>query len=246
MKRISSAFAVALVAAHPAEADTLKAVPATLDPNKAYVLVEYRLLKNTFAAGLPGSPKWNPLRAGLILARYDAERGDVRGLGRAADRPLPAKQRPTEFFRNREIVKADGARLMLLEVEPDTWVIQGWGNTSFSLGSYSFRLEPGTVTDLGVVTGTEDWAEGDHAQTSGDLIKSAFLGPFAKRAPIAPAKVSFRPRASGDIPVPAALASLATPVQFTKDARFGNHLGGLVNRIEGVNTPPPEPAPTGQ
>jgi hypothetical protein len=239
MKMVSGAFALTLVTAGPAAAETLKAVPATLNPNKAYVLVEYRLQRNTFAAGLPGSPKWNPLRAGLILARYDPERGDVRGLGLAADRPLPARQRATEFFRNREIVKADGARLMLLELEPDTWVIQGWGGTSFSLGSYSFRLEPGTVTDLGVVTGEDDWAEGDHAQTSGQLIKSAFLGPFAKRAPIAPARVTFRPRGSGDIPLPAALAPSTVAVSFSKDARFGNHLGGLVNRIEGVNAPKP-------
>ena len=238
MKMASGAFAIALVSAGPAAADTLKAIPATLNPNKAYVLVEYRLERNTFAAGWPGSPKWNPLRAGLILARYDPERGDVRGLGRAADRPLPAKQRATEFFRNREIVKADGARLMLLELEPDTWVIQGWGDTSFSLGSYSFRLDPGTVTDLGVVTSEADWGEGDRAQTSGEVLKSAFLGPFAKRAAIAPARVTFRPRASGDIPLPAALAPLTTAVSFSRDARFGNYLGGLVNRIEGVNAPP--------
>jgi hypothetical protein len=222
----------------PAAAETLKKVPAALDPSKAYVLVEYRQQRNTFAAGLPGSPKWNPLMAGLILARYDAERADVRGLGRAADRPLPAKQQSIEGFRNREIVKADGARLMLLELDPDTWVVQGWGNTSFSLGSYSFKLQPGTVTDLGVVSSEIDWGENDHAMSSGDVIKSAFLGPFAKRPAMAPARVTFRARAKDDIPVPAGLAGHVVPVQFVTGARFGNHLGGLVNRIEGVNTKP--------
>ena len=44
--------------------------------------------------------------------------------------------------------------------------------------------------------------------------------------------------AHGDIPLPAALAPATIAVSFSKDARFGNHLGGLVNRIEGVNAPP--------
>jgi hypothetical protein len=90
---------------------------------------------------------------------------------------------------------------------------------------------------LGVVTGEVDWAEGDRAQTSGEVMKSAFLGPFAKRAAIAPARVTFRPRVSGDIQLPAALAPLAVTVSFSRDAQFGNYLGGLVNRIDGVNAP---------
>lgn len=235
MKTLLMSIAIVAMVTAPGSADTLKKMPASLNPAKAYVLVEYRQQRNTFAAGLPGSPKWNPLIAGLILARYDTERADVRGLGRATDHPLPAKQQPTEGFRNREIVKADGARLMLLEVDPDTWVVQGWGNTSFSLNSYSFKLEPGIVTDLGIVTSETDWGENDHAPTTGDVIKSAFLGPFAKRPAMAPVRVTFRPRSTDDIAVPVALADRVVPVQFVTGARFGNYLGGLVNCIEGVN-----------
>ncbi len=232
MKR---ALLAAMIAATPAAAETLKAVPGRLDPAKAYILVEYKLQPNPMA-NFPGSRKTIPLVAGLSFARYDPVLTDVRGLGRAKANPVPAGQQPTEPFRNREVVKAEGARLFLIAVEPDTWVVEGWANTSFSLGSYAFRLEPGTVTDLGVVTAASDWAEGDHPPTMGGVIGAAFLGPFAKRPAIAPTRASFRPRGEGDIPVPTGLSrDRVVPVAFTPGVKFGNYLGGLVNRIEGVN-----------
>lgn len=222
------------VASSATTAETLKAVPTKLDPTRAYILVEYRLSKNTMG-GFPGSRTYAPLTSGLGFARYDPVLGDIRGLGRAVANPVPSK-RPIEAFRNREIARSENGRLMLLEVDPDTWVIQSAGTTSFSLGSYAFTLEPGTVTDLGVALPEADWAEGDAAATTGDVFKMALLGPFAKKPKIAPARVSFRPRGPGDLPVPAALASATVrPVVFTPGAKFGNHMGGLVNRIEGVN-----------
>ena len=231
----ASAVLVAAVMTAPATAETLKKVPASLNPAKAYVLVEYKLQKNSMS-GFPGSRKYIPLMAGLSFARYDPVLGDVRGLGRAAGNPLPAKQRPTEPFRNREIARGDAARLFLLELEPDTWVVQGYGTTSFSLGSYSFVLEPGTVTDLGVVEAEPDWAEGDGPGKMTDVFKAALLGPFAKRPAIAPMRANFRPRSAGDLPVPAGIpAAKVQGVSFKVDAKFGNHLGGLVNRIDGVN-----------
>jgi hypothetical protein len=221
--------------AQPALAETLKAVPVALNPAKAYILIEYRLMANPMA-DFPGSRKTMPLTTGLSFARYDPVLGDIRGLGKASTNPLPAKTPVTEFFRNREIVRGDGARLLLLEIDPDIWVIQAWGTTSFSLGSYSFKAEPGTVTDLGVVEGASDWPEGEHGMNGGDLMKMALLGPFAKRPPVAPMRASIRPRTAADMPVPAALASAQVkPVEFTKGVTFGNYLGGLVNRIEGVN-----------
>jgi hypothetical protein len=226
--------AIALSAA-PAAGETLKAVPKQLNPAKAYILVEYKLQANPLA-GFPGSRKTIPLMAGLVFARYDAERSDVRGMGKAAAHPLPPKQVAIEGFRNRPLVKSKDARLFLIEVEPDLWVVQGFGSTSFSLGSYMFQLDPGTVTDLGVVSAEADWAEGDTPPNAGHILGAALAGPFAKRPDVAPARVTFRPRASGDIPVPAGpLDSKVRPVSFTPGAKFGNYLGGLVNRIEGVN-----------
>lgn len=231
-----AALAAILAVAAPAGAETLKAVPAKLDPAKAYILLEYRLMPNTMA-GFPGSRKTLPLTTGLTFARYDPALSDIRGMGRAEANPVPGKRGPIEAFRNREIVRGDAARLHLIEVEPDTYVIQAWGDTSFSLGSYAFTLEPGTVTDLGVATAAVDWAEGDKAATMGDVFKGALLGGLIGKKPaIAPTRVSFRPRGSSDIAIPAALPSARVrPVAFTADAKFGNYLGGLVNRIEGVN-----------
>ena len=236
------AAAVACVGA-PVLADTLKKVPATLDPTKAYILVEYRLMPNPLA-NMPGSRKTMPLTSGLTFARYDPALGDIRGLGKAKANPVPGKQAATEPFRNREVVKGDAARLHLIEVEPDTWVVQGFGNTSFSLGSYAFTLEPGTVTDLGVAEPAMDWAEGERAQNAGDLLKTALLGPFAKRPDIAPARVAFRPRTDRDMAVPAAIPrDKLRAVAFVPNAKFGNYLGGLVNRIEGVNAQAKAAAP---
>jgi hypothetical protein len=228
--------ALALAAAAPAAATTLKQVPASLNPAKAYILVEYKLQKNPYGAGLPGSRKTLPLKAGLIFARYDPAAGDIRGMGKARANPVAPGQQAVEGFRSKPIAKAAGSRLFLIEVEPDTWVVQGFGNTSFSLGSYTFALAPGSVTDLGVVTAEPDWAEGQEPPDMGSLLGAALAGPFAKSPDIAPMRASFRPRAGGDIPIPAGIpADRVQPVTFTPGAKFGNYLGGLVNRIEGVN-----------
>jgi hypothetical protein len=235
MSRLAVLAALALAAAAPASATTLKQVPTTLNPAKAYILVEYKLLKNPFA-GFPGSRKTMPLTAGLVFARYDPVLGDIRGMGKAKANPVASGQQPIEGFRKKSLAQGPGSRLFLLEVEPDIWVVQGWGNTSFSLGSYSFELAPGSVTDLGVVTAEPDWAEGQDAPDMGNVLGAALAGPFAKSPDIAPMRVSFRSRAAGDIPLPVGIpAGQVRPAAFTPGAKFGNYLGGLVNRIEGVN-----------
>jgi hypothetical protein len=228
--------ALALAAASPAAATTLKQVPAALNPAKAYIIVEYRLLKNPYGGGMPGSRKTMPLKSGLVFARYDPALGDIRGMGKASANPVAPGQHAAEGFRSKPIAKGPGSRLFLIEVEPDLWVVQGFGNTSFSLGSYTFELAPGSVTDLGVVTAEPDWAEGQKPPNMGSLLGAALAGPFAKSQDIAPMRASFRPRAGGDIPIPAGIPAQAVrPVAFTPGAKFGNYLGGLVNRIEGVN-----------
>ena len=221
--------------AQQGNAEALSKVPAQLNPAKAYVLVEYELMDDPLK-GLPGSRQRMPLIAGLALARYDGALKDVRGLGRAKDNPVPKGQAAEERFRSKVLARTETSRMLLLELEPDLWVVQGYGNTSFSLGSVSFRLEPGTITDLGVVSAAPDWAEDQRAMTGGDLVKMAFLGPFAKKPDVAPLRASFRPRTDKDLPILAGLPKdKVQPVAFLPDAKFGNYLGGLVNRIDGVN-----------
>jgi hypothetical protein len=177
-----------------------------------------------------------PLKSGLVFARYDPALGDIRGMGKARANPVATGQQAAEGFRYKPIAKGPETRLFLIEVEPDTWVVQGFGNTSFSLGSYRFELAPGSVTDLGVVTAEPDWAEGQKPPNMGSLLGAALAGPFAKSQDIAPMRASFRSRQAGDIPIPAGIpADRVRPAAFTPDAKFGNYLGGLVNRIEGVN-----------
>ena len=251
MNMLRTALIVCAIAcASPASAETLKKIPASLNPAKAYLLVEYKLQANPYS-GLPGSRKTMPLQNGLALARYDAAIGDVRGMGKAKGNPVPAGQVAIEAFRNKPIAKGEASRLFLLELEPDTWVIQGYGDTSFSLGSYSFELTAGSFVDLGVVSAERDWAEGQKPPNAGSIIGAAFAGPFAKRPDMAPLRATFRPRGSSDMGFPAGLpADRIVPVVLEQGATFGNYLGGLVNRIEGVNasakavsTAPPAASP---
>lgn len=235
MSRLAFAAALALAAASPAAARTLPKVPPALNPTKAYILVEYKLLENPFG-GFPGSRKTMPLKTGLAFGRYDPDRGDIRGMGKASGNPVEPGHPPIEGFRYKPVAKGPATRLMLIEMDPGLWVVQGFGNTSFSLGSYTFELAPGTVTDLGVVTAEPDWAEGQEPPDMGSVFAAAMAGPFAKSPDIAPMRATFRHRASGDIPLPAGIpADKVRPVAFTPGAKFGNYLGGLVNRIEGVN-----------
>jgi hypothetical protein len=236
MNMLRAALIVSAInCASPLSAEALKKVPSALNPTKAYLLVEYKLQANPYA-GLPGSRKTMPLQSGLALARYDVALGDVRGMGKAKANPVPTGQVAIEAFRNKPIAKGETSRLFLLELEPDTWVIQGYGDTSFSLGSYSFALAAGSFVDLGVVSVERDWAEGQKPPSAGSIIGAAFAGPFAKRPDLAPLRATFRPRSSSDMGIPAGLPvdRIAT-VKFEPGATFGNYLGGLVNRIEGVN-----------
>ena len=235
MKKTLFAAALIGVTVQPAAAETLSKIPARLNPAKAYVLVEYELQANPLK-NFPGSRSRLPLTTGLSFARYDADKADVRGMGRAAENPVSKGQKPVEPFRSRVLAKSQTSRMLLLELEPDLWVVQGFGNTSFSLGSYSFKLDPGTITDLGVVAAEPDWAEDQRAVNGGDVMKMALLGVFAKKPDVTPARAAFRARQNTDLPIPAGLPLVQVkPVSFTRDAKFGNYLGGLVNRIEGVN-----------
>ena len=61
----------------------------------------------------------------------------------------------------------------------------------------------------------------------------ALLGPFARTPEQRPAFLDIRERAAADFAVPAQLRSAIVPVRLQPGARFGNYLGGLVNRIDG-------------
>ena len=210
----------------------LRRVPAALDPAKAYVLVEIR---NHDGGRLKGS---------IVLARYDPAGGDVRGGARSPGSALPRGTGVRIPIASRQLEKTDESRLYLVALEPDTWVIEGAGGTAFSLGSRSFTLAAGEVVDLGVLSPATDWLEGksEPRLTVGRVATLALLGPFARTPERRPAYLDLRERGAADFAVPAQLRSAIVPVRLQPGARFGNYLGGLVNRIDG-HRGRPDPAP---
>ncbi|SDC97758.1 hypothetical protein SAMN05444678_107178 [Sphingomonas sp. YR710] len=64
----------------------------------------------------------------------------------------------------------------------------------------------------------------------GALMGGLIGGPMPKSVPKA---ITIRARDPSDIPVPTMLAATGRPVEWAGQVRFGNHLGGLINRMGG-------------
>lgn len=211
------------LAAPTSAAELLRRVPATLDPAKGYVLVEIR---NHDSGRVQGS---------IVLARYDPTGEDIRGGARAPGSALPRGADVRIAIASRALERTRESRLYLVALEPDIWVIEGAGGTAFSLESRTFTVAAGDVVDLGVLSPATDWPEGESAPrlTAGRLATLALLGPFARTPEQRPAMLDMRERGAADFAVPAQLRAAMVPVRLQPGARFGNYLGGLVNRIDG-------------
>jgi len=225
MKRVSLAFAVLLALPSGASARERE-----LNPQAAYVVIDIQDLEDAVVRGdeRPGE---------VTLARYDSLARDIRGGDLAPASALPGRQSPHVTVSRRPVVKEDGVRQYVIELAPDTWVIEGANGTAFSLGSVSFRIGPGEVVDLGVVRPRVDFAEGEQAQSVGSVALKA-LNPFSLGSlgpkNMRPVWLDWHPRAAGDLPLPAILGDrAAAPVAYVRGATFGNYLGGLVNRMGG-------------
>lgn len=201
-------------------------LPSSLDPSKAYVVVEIGKLDNAL---LPGT---------LVMGRYDSARNDI-----AEATPPPGGKIPRGgWARDNRVhllkpaMKDKDRALYIAELDPGLWVVEGANDTAFSLSSSSVQLAAGTVTDLGVVSVYSDFPPGQKRDvlTAGRLMKGALLGGiFARRVPASmPKAIDVRARQASDMPLPPLLAE-ARPVVWAGEVRFGNHLGGLVNRMGG-------------
>lgn len=222
MIRFLWVLAAAFVALAPASARDL-----VIDPAAAYVVVEVRHLEDAVLKGskVPGT---------LSLARYDPVKGDVRGGELSLETALPKGQAVRLAVQSKPVAKTKTGRLYVIELEPDAWVIEGASGTAFSLGSMMFRIEPGQIVDLGVFKPSVDWVEGEGPKGMGAGLLGAALfgsvGPKEQR----PIRIEWRARTAEDIALPAALAGRTVlPVEFTPGQKFGNYLGGLVNRFDG-------------
>lgn len=216
--------AAMLAATSAPAAELLKAPPAKLDGTKAYAVIELRNVDD------------KKIKGNLVLARYDAEGGDVRGGTRSPGSALAAGQPVRVSIAGKPLAKGKESRLYLVALEPDTWVIEGSSGTAFSLGSNRFTVAAGDVIDLGVVTPRTDWREGSGPEkiTVGKIAAMSLLGGFAakKKSPT-PMMVELRERGGADLPIPAAFKARAVAPAYSSGAKFGNYLGGLVNRIDG-------------
>jgi len=208
------------------------------DPEKAYLLFQLDPI-------LIEDNGKSIQRARVLFSRYDSEAGDVRGVGKAADNPVPEGQSlSVEGFKN-HLVKAKKKRLYLLAVEPDTWTIQGTGigmsagppqlMTSFSLGSYTFDVKPGQIIDFGVLTPVRPISDNPDTKLTAGKLLGAMFNPFGGEIvePV-PLTLTLSERAEGDIGLPDWIAVLdRVKPELTYGNRFGNYAGGLINRIDG-------------
>lgn len=216
----------------------LRKLPTQLDPTKAYVVVETGKMDDGLLYG------------SLVIARYDSARSDI-----ADPSPRPQGHKGNWAHDNRvhllkPLAKGKERYLYLAELEPGLWVIEGANDTAFSLGSATLQLEAGTVTDLGVAKVYSDCPEGDKCEvlSAGRLMKGALMGGLfgSVMPPPMPKAVEFRSRVADDMQLPPLLASQARPVSWNGEVRFGNYLGGLINRMGGRKARPavsPLPAP---
>lgn len=218
--------AITTLAMPAAASKALGKPPSALDPTKAYVVVEIGKLDNALLDGT------------LILGRYDSAKSDI-----AEPTPPPGGKIPRggwaldhRVYLLKPAVKDKERRLFIAALDPGLWVVEGANDTAFSLGSSAMQLVAGTVTDLGVVSVCSDFPEGQKrdVMTTGRLMKGALLGPlFVGRLPAPmPKAIDIRVRQASDMPLPPALAQ-AKPVVWASEVRFGNHLGGLINRMGG-------------
>lgn len=232
MKKALGAAIALLIVASPGMA--AKKDVFVIEPGAAYVLVEVQSLDGAILKGvkMPGA---------VTLAQYDIAKGDIVGGG--------AGKRVTFF--EKPFAKNKKSRQFLTKIEPATWVIEGASGTSFSLGSQTFVIKAGEIVDLGVMKPAVDWLEGEGPKSvMGGMLGAGLFGSM-KPKETRPVRIDWHMRgAAGDMPLPAALQGKAlVPVVYTPGAKFGNYMGGLVNRIGGRASRPgaeataPAPAP---
>lgn len=178
----------------------------------------------------------------LTLARYDPSKNDI-----AAPTPPPGGKIPkgewevdNRVFLIKAALKDKRRRLFYVEMQPGLWVIEGANGTAFALGSNTFELPPGSVTDLGVADIYTDFPAGEKREVmnNGLLLKYALTGGlFTSLKPTVPSAVNFRPRVGTDLMLPPIFAN-ARLVTWIGQVEFGNYLGGMINRLGGIKSRP--------
>jgi len=198
-----------------------------MDSRAAYIIVDIGDWEDGLMQGvdMPGA---------ITIARYDAEKQDIRGGDLSPGTALPKKVSPRLTINRNPVVKTKGMRQYLIKVEPDVWVIEAANGTAFSLGSKMFEIKPGEVVDLGVFKPKTDWLQGEKpkAMASG-MLGAVFFGSFRPKTP-RPNWVEWHKRTAQDLPLPPEFkGGEVREATYVDGVTFGNSLGGLVNRLGG-------------
>ena len=200
--------------------------PAGANPAKAYILVEYKLLKKPFA-NFPGSRKTMPLKTGSPSAADP--RAATSGAWARPGQSAPGRQFPPRASATSRAPKGPATKLMLIEVDPAFGSSRASARPA-SLGpTLSSWLRDGYR--LGIV-------EADRTGRRAGSARSGRLQGRARRpSPIARHRADagrLRPRTS------ATSRCRRNPADKVRrwpspGREVRQFLGGLVNKIEGVN-----------
>lgn len=225
------AAAVALLNSAPLDAaKRLKKGALKLDAKLGYVLVR--------VGPTAGSKGKAP---NLYIHRFDPARGELR-TSRKTDPARVAKgEDTTAVFGDRPFMAAGDAGVFISSVTPGDYVIHGTESTCFCLGTYSFSVRPGEITDIGTVTiarengMTETAALKEHV-LSDDLLEREFVVTDI---------IAVQPPREGHA-IPSEIGSArVTRAALTEGTRFLNrgttrylYPGGLlINRAAGLPAP---------
>ena len=197
-------------AAAPEPADAarqLRRGPVQIDNSLGYVLVRIGPTRNE--AGRAQR---------LYLWRYDSDRGEVRTTRRRDPAQVPRGEDAFARLGDRPFTVAGETGIFLTSLTPGDYVIHGTESTCFCLGSYSFTVRAGEITDIGtVMIDAENGRSGSAALQEYRLPDDILDRSYAVND-----VMLVRPASEGD-PLPAEVANLRIArAELRPDARFIN------------------------
>ncbi len=195
-------------------ADQVKKIPASLDANRAYLLVR---------VGERSPDLWNT----ISVMRYDEKLEDIRGLGRAKTNPVAKGEDKSIFIGPKaHLLELDHVRTYLVAVTPGRYVLTGGPTTCNCLGSFQFDASAGQMTDLGTIyigpeNGSSPWKDLSGLRSSPDIEERGYT--------VADAMIIHPATSASSLPegmqtLPRLIAN------YLPASRFGNHSGQLLNK----------------
>lgn len=206
--------------------DTLKPDKVVIDPRLGYILVR---------VGPQDKPTDKPTPVAFL--RIDENTGKNFTF---AD----PKDIPPDFWRTlsvavntgRSFGQSEGAGVYLVGLYPGRWVINNVGTTCLTLGTYTFEVKQGEVTDIGtLLTAREDGSstapELKEAKLSTDLVE------FGTLMNIVMSDALYVKPASDEPALPPLLAAMPRyKADLTPDFRSDNLCMGIINRAASLPT----------